>query len=201
MNDSRELILNTSLKLFLQKSFKEVTMKEIVAETGMSKGAFYHYFSSKEQVFEEVIRFFYGKVMAVDFSSFPKDSLRDFYHSYLYHMDKQMREEKFINTKNGKSGFNMNYYLLIFDAISMFPDFRSEHLERQKEELRAWTDIVKTAKKKQEIKSSLSDSVIARLFIYSGDGIGINYIVSDSVERIKKELQALWDALYQTLKG
>jgi TetR/AcrR family transcriptional repressor of nem operon len=109
MNDSRELILNTSLKLFLQKSFKEVTMKEIVAETGMSKGAFYHYFSSKEQVFEEVIRFFYGGVMAVDYPSFPKDSLYQFYHSYLDHMDKQMREEKFLSDKNGKSEFNMNY--------------------------------------------------------------------------------------------
>jgi AcrR family transcriptional regulator len=58
MNDTKEHIITTSLKLFLQKNFKEVTMKEIVNATRLSKGAFYHYFESKEKVFKEVVRHF-----------------------------------------------------------------------------------------------------------------------------------------------
>ena len=53
---SKEHILITAFSLFLQKSFKEVTMKEIVKETGLSKGAFYHYFESKEQLFLELLQ-------------------------------------------------------------------------------------------------------------------------------------------------
>jgi TetR/AcrR family transcriptional regulator, transcriptional repressor for nem operon len=197
MNDSKELILNTSLKLFLQKNFKEVTMKEIVTETGLSKGAFYHYFSSKEQVFEEVIQFFYGDVMSVAFSTFSKDSLQDFYNEYLEHM-----EQKMITTQNSIGlDFASNHYMLIFDALKMLPNFRAEHQERQKEELKAWVDIVKAARKKGEIKSVMTDAQIAKLFIYSGDGMGINYIVSDSLHKIVKELKALWDGLFTVLKA
>jgi len=58
MNEAKEHILRTSLLLFLQKSYKEVTMREIVEKTALSKGAFYHYFSSKEQLFKEIVLMF-----------------------------------------------------------------------------------------------------------------------------------------------
>ena len=197
MNDSKELILTASLKLFLQKSFKEVTMKEIVTETGMSKGAFYHYFSSKEQVFEEVINFFYGDVMVVKYSIFPKDSLHAFYNEYIAHIERQMKTAKYTIGAD----FTTNHYMLIFDALKMLPNFREEHNERQKEEMRAWTEIVKIARKKGEIKSDLTDTQVAKLFIYSGDGIGINFIMSDSLHKVAKELHPLWDGLYNMLKA
>ena len=54
-NKTKEHILNVCTGLFLQKGFKDLTMKEIVEKTGMSKGAIYHYFDSKENLFLEVI--------------------------------------------------------------------------------------------------------------------------------------------------
>ncbi|OIP04989.1 MAG: hypothetical protein AUJ97_01965 [Bacteroidetes bacterium CG2_30_32_10] len=60
MNDAREHILKTSLLLFLQKSYKDVTMSEIVEKTGFSKGAFYHYFTSKEELFKEIASNFFS---------------------------------------------------------------------------------------------------------------------------------------------
>jgi AcrR family transcriptional regulator len=36
----------------MQKGYKEVTMKDIVDNAELSKGAFYHYFDSKEKVFK-----------------------------------------------------------------------------------------------------------------------------------------------------
>lgn len=55
VKNTKEHILNVTFKLFLQKSFKQVTLKEIVEETGLSKGAFYHYFTSKEQIFLQLV--------------------------------------------------------------------------------------------------------------------------------------------------
>jgi AcrR family transcriptional regulator len=59
MNNSREHILQTAFKLLLQKSYHEVTMQDIVQVSGMSKGAFYHYFNSKEAVFKEIVQHFF----------------------------------------------------------------------------------------------------------------------------------------------
>ena len=82
MNDTKKHILNVSLLLFLRKSFKEVTMKEIVEKTGMSKGAVYHYFESKEQLFLEVLTDSLDDIL-VDYTKFSKDSLNQFFHDYI----------------------------------------------------------------------------------------------------------------------
>ena len=83
MKDSKGQILKTSLLLFLQKGFKEVTMKEIVKSSGFSKGAFYHYFSSKEEVFKEVIDVYFSQMLHLDYNNLPSSSLQSFYQANL----------------------------------------------------------------------------------------------------------------------
>ena len=72
MKETKEHILRESCALFLQKSFKEVTMKEIVKTTQMSKGAFYHYFKNKEQIFLEIVDSIYSTVIDIDYKSFSR---------------------------------------------------------------------------------------------------------------------------------
>ena len=57
-----ELILETSLLLFAQKGFYSTTMPDIAKEMGMSVGNFYNYFSSKESLAQELIRYSSDKV-------------------------------------------------------------------------------------------------------------------------------------------
>lgn len=42
-------------KLFLEKGYEETTVDEILNASGLSKGGFYHYFKSKEEVLAESI--------------------------------------------------------------------------------------------------------------------------------------------------
>ena len=100
MNDTREHIIKTSLKLFLQKNCKEVTMKEIVDATELSKEAFYHYFESKEKVFEEVTRF-YNNFLIFDYSGFSKISLKQ----QIIAM--QQNNQSMNVVSNGKTGFEL----------------------------------------------------------------------------------------------
>lgn len=198
MNESREHILITSLKLFLQKSYKEVTMKEIVEHTGLSKGAFYHYFTSKEQVFTEVINHFFREYMHEDFSRLPTESLLGFYQAILAHIDRRNEGSFFSGTD---AAFSINHYYLLFDAIRMLPAFKQKQVEHQQEELASWTTVVTQARSKGEIQSAMTDDQIAKLFIYLSDGVGINYIMTEGLPRVRQELQSLWDGLYATLKA
>jgi len=199
MNDSKEHILSVSLNLFLQKNFKEVTMKEIVEKTGLSKGAFYHYFNSKEQVFEEVINHFYTDFIITDYSKFSQSSLVQFYTDYL-----NEKKEKFdaSNIKGGVENrvFTSNHYFLMFDAMKMLPDFKELRMLQQKNELKAWTKIVDTAKKSGEIKSKMENEQIVKLFIYSAKGIGLHCIMDDKYDDSRKEIRKIWDALYKELR-
>src|SRR6202012_2988244 len=169
MNDSKEHILVTSLNLFLQKSFKEVTMKEIVDETGLSKGAFYHYFNSKEQVFEEVIAHFYSEIIITDYSKFSQTSLIEFYTGYLNDKRLKISSSKIVESNKEKI-FTSNHYFLIFDAMKLLPDFKKQRAQQQKDELKAWTKMIRVAKQSGEIHSEMKDEELAKLFIYSAKG-------------------------------
>lgn len=49
-----EKILQVSLKLFNEKGYEKTTIQDIVNELGMSKGAIYHHFKSKEEIVEAI---------------------------------------------------------------------------------------------------------------------------------------------------
>ena len=200
MNNSKEHILITSLNLFLQKSFKEVTMKEIVDQSGLSKGAFYHYFSSKEQVFAEVMAHFYTDLLLTDYSKFSQSSLNDFYTDYLSEKNLKISSSKIVGS-NKEKAFTSNHYFLIFDAMKLLPDFKKQRAKQQKDELKAWIKIISVAKESKEIRSQMSDEELAKLFIYAAKGAGISCIMDDKYDNSRKEIRTLWDSLYNSLRN
>ena len=96
-------------------------MKEIVDKTGLSKGAFYHYFESKEKLFEEVINSFLSSQMYYDFDKYSTSSLSEFYHACAANSNPS--KGIILDDKNAESNsiFVPNFYLLIFDAMHLIP--------------------------------------------------------------------------------
>jgi len=54
MVDARQQVLDEASRLFLQYGFKKTTMDEIARRVGISKGALYLHFESKEAIFLEI---------------------------------------------------------------------------------------------------------------------------------------------------
>lgn len=55
--DTKDGILKVALQLFLQKGYKNVSYQDIVKKSGLSKGAIYHYFKSKDDLLVCVFKF------------------------------------------------------------------------------------------------------------------------------------------------
>lgn len=47
---TKSKILNAAIKLFSEKGYNETTMQDIMLLSGLSKGAIYHYFKSKQEI-------------------------------------------------------------------------------------------------------------------------------------------------------
>jgi TetR/AcrR family transcriptional regulator, transcriptional repressor for nem operon len=202
MSDSKEHIIIVASKLFLQKSFKEVTMKEIVKETGLSKGAFYHYFESKEQLFLEVLDYFFNNFMKHSYENFSRTSFYQFYHDYANEIRSysNMYMSIFIGTET-ENEFNINYFSLAFDALRLFPDFKANMIIKLDEEIAIWTEVIRDARANGEIKSVMTDNDIAQLFISLGDGIGMTMVMrGSSIEEMVVPFLNLWDKLYEQIK-
>lgn len=52
----KKYILETARKVFMEKGFKKVTMKDIVEACGISRGGLYLYFENTNQIFMEVLK-------------------------------------------------------------------------------------------------------------------------------------------------
>ena len=52
----RKFILETARKVFVEKGYKKVTMKDIVEACDISRGGLYLYFESTSQIFQEVMK-------------------------------------------------------------------------------------------------------------------------------------------------
>ncbi|WP_199620177.1 FAD-dependent oxidoreductase [Paenibacillus alkalitolerans] len=59
----RQLVIDTAIRLFAEKGYEQVSVDEIIAISGISKGTFYHYFSSKEDLLHELTA---GQMETVD---------------------------------------------------------------------------------------------------------------------------------------
>ena len=55
-------ILEAARSLFIEKQYADVTLKEIAASAGVTKGALYHHFATKEDLYLHMMHHFLGQV-------------------------------------------------------------------------------------------------------------------------------------------
>ena len=55
---TKQEIRDAAYRLFEEKGFKEVTMKDICEQTGLSRGGLYRHYESTEQIFLEIVNAF-----------------------------------------------------------------------------------------------------------------------------------------------
>lgn len=198
MKDTKQHILDTAFKLFLKKTFKEVTMKEIVEATALSKGAFYHYFSSKEQLFREIVETYYLTQMLIGYEQFDQSSLQAFYNDFLNHVDTKE------NALSAEEDTNTNYFSLVFEAIRLFPETKVKFAENDATEIKIWANVIAQAKKNGEIKAEMSDEYIAQIFLFSVDATSLRVMMLDEKNNrkaLKQKLIGFWDSFYKQLKA
>ena len=56
--DSKKNILKVAFALFLEKGYNNVTIKQIMDISGLSKGAIYHHFSNKEEIYTATLELY-----------------------------------------------------------------------------------------------------------------------------------------------
>ncbi|QSQ08227.1 Glycerol dehydratase large subunit [Koleobacter methoxysyntrophicus] len=64
-DNRKQEFLDAALDLFYQKGYENTTINDIIDKVGLSKGAFYHYFNSKEEVLETIARQYVEKKLNI----------------------------------------------------------------------------------------------------------------------------------------
>ena len=80
MNETEKRILETAKNEFLERGFQGTSMRRIAALSGVTTGALYGYFASKEDIFDSLVKEAYETVMDAykqaheEFAALPYDT-------------------------------------------------------------------------------------------------------------------------------
>ncbi|HAF30364.1 MAG TPA: TetR/AcrR family transcriptional regulator [Bacteroidales bacterium] len=199
MNPTKEHIILTAFRLFLQKGYKEVTMSMLVKSTGLSKGAFYHYFENKEQLFIETLDNLFFSI-----SPFNQEMIINpevsFYEYMKMYIDNVKKMAKMITSYVGADASGMGYYRLMLDVANYAPDFHKKIESSNKNELAFWKKIVQYGINKGEIKDDLDIETLANQFQWLQDGIALNSIFSSNPHILYSHLEKAFEQLYYCIK-
>lgn len=173
MKDTRKHILEISMKLFLEKGFKEVTMNELVQSCGLSKGAFYHYFTSKDKLYQKAIEAYVDESFT--------------YMSEVYDAQNTLREnvlrmvEAFSQMYEGQGADSDSKKRLLNSYVDMVRrSMQSDVLSKKMQAfMQMFTEqfngYVKEAQEKGEIKKSLNAHHVTMHVLALLEGLNLIY--------------------------
>lgn len=126
---TKDHILLCAFKLFLDKGFRNTSMADLVKSAGLSKGAFYHHFNSKETLYQEVIDKYFLAYYAqpslgkAGLQSVPEveELIKGFYTVFV--------PEVISLTDKGLS----RYFIIFFEAFGSYPKFKETVRETYRE--------------------------------------------------------------------
>lgn len=132
--EKKQRIIQAALNEFSLRSFNEASITNIVKDANISRGSFYQYFGSKENLYEYLVSHLYTKHREDLFHILTSnsgnlyDSLIDFYNQYI---DEIVSSDNFSFYKN--TFLYVNHYLIGSDGLFSLSDQTSSRREQQKQ--------------------------------------------------------------------
>lgn len=192
--NSKKLIIKAAFSLFLKKGFKDVTIKNIMEITKLSKGAIYHHFESKEDIYSATLDTYYFELMKPDRLDFKSGNfVQDIKHLCNFALDL------------------FDFIENISDEDSDFPirNYFSFQLESEKNEaIRGQTtltvakfrkvirEVINSAHDNQQLRSNLNLEAIAFQIIGLVEGVALHH--STIRNNVREELSKKYDLVFDS---
>lgn len=117
---TRQKIVAAAFELFLNHGYDGTGVNQILEKSSLSKGAFYHHFKSKDEIYKEVIADFFLKPLEMtDFdkmAALPLRDIRTILADYYTNLPKDVMD---------RAGIDMTrYFSLFFEALGRLPEFK-----------------------------------------------------------------------------
>ena len=111
--NTKDLILEKTLKLILEKGTIDISISEIRNYTGLTTGGIYYHFSDKNDIFQEILQKYMVDYIKIDFDKIILEgSSKDRIHDALFHILNHYIKGVEIESINEKINYNSVILLL-----------------------------------------------------------------------------------------
>lgn len=192
---TKENILTQSFQLFLNEGYKEVSIQSIVSHCGISKGAFYHHFVSKDDLYTQVLnRFFFNYFNESDFNYGDKLSFKEKLSLFVDHLITPY--EELLELTNRKD--LLAYFRFLFQSATAHPQIQNKvnkHFYKKGYYLEL---LIKEELKMRNIIAIIDAKKLARLLLSIVLGITVLDGIYDAA-KIKSHLHESLEIMLQLM--
>lgn len=174
---TKEKIFNTAFRLITEKGFDNITVEQICNESGVAKGSFYHYFSSKDDIVIETYKIV-DKKYSDEVLELPPDT--SCFEKILATVGFQA---KYANEK-GVAFVQQIYKSQLESGTNFF-------ISKERPYFKILKEIIEDGIKKNEIKTELSAMELTRWIVSLSRGITYdwclhngNYDIESAMDRV-----------------
>jgi AcrR family transcriptional regulator len=197
--DTKELILEKTLKLMIEKQNSLVSVREIRDATGIATGGIYHYFSNKKQIYDEITERYFINYLKFDMDKLRqiKGNAKEKIHDVMAEIFKQKQAGIKIETIEDEIDYRIILMILTPNGFSYENSVElCQGILKELENL--FTKIVEEGQKNSEIRQDLSteDIVESLTLMY----IGIQYIweiywIDDMIQAFEENFDLQWEKI------
>ena len=196
--NTKDLILEKTLKLILEKGTIDISISEIRNCTGLTTGGLYYHFSDKNDLFEAILQKYMIDYIKIDFDKIPLEgSTKDRIHDallYILHHFIDGVEIKSINEK-----INWATVLVLLTATGYSDDEVNRIvLQTGKDTGIFLTGLVEDGKRQNEIRQDFSTKSIAESLYNMYMGIQGFWLMfpNENIDSIfEKNFELTWQAI------
>ena len=164
--ETQDLIINTSFELFYEKGYNGTSIPDIMKETSLSKGAFYHHFKNKHEIGTKVIEVIIRKRIKEWFITPLENNNGNIPELLKYVFTNRIKNysqrEKALgcpaNNLIGEIGYSEHDFRIILK--SLFDEWKAELIK-----------TIDIGKKRGEIKQEINSSATAISLICAFEGV------------------------------
>lgn len=186
--NTREMILEIAFQGFLEEGFEKISLNELIKRTGLTKGAFYYHFNSKDELLGEILRKYFHSYIENNI-----DHISDFDGSIVDKMNFAIKSITNIHARireiNPESVDPKAFLLLFQEGLKRDEQLREHNLHSQNKLLKSLTALISQGQKDGEIRDDIPPKEIAYLLNATVKGSMFEWTMSkrESLENVLKE--------------
>ena len=197
--NTKQLILETTLKLMIEKQNSIISIREISEASGIAIGGIYHHFSNKEEIYDAITERYY-----INYYKFNMDRLRQIrgnakekIHDVMAEIFKQ--KETRIEIELIDDEIDYRDILLVLTAYGFTYENSSELSQTLLKEMSEFfTEIIEEGQKNREIRQDFSaeDIVESLMIMYSGIQYKWEvYLIDDMISTFEDNFNFEWEKI------
>ncbi|MBA3075678.1 MAG: helix-turn-helix transcriptional regulator [Anaerolineae bacterium] len=192
----KKLLLEVSFRLFVKRGLNDVSLEDILVESGIKKGSFYHYFDSKDQLILEAFTECYQQPLSEWFESITKKNLggREAIEYYFFNTAPHMLNiwRTIMNDTNLRA---QDVFLVTMEGIRKI-GYIADHYQEYTDRMQTWIrNLLILEQENSKLSSKVNCQSLATFIFSSCEGVYYTWIMNSNIDfhdLMKNTFEYIW---------